>query len=50
MCKLLLSYGADPAIRNGEGKTPVDLASEHGHEETVELLRAHDGPTGVQEE
>jgi ankyrin repeat protein len=34
-----LAAGADPDIRNKQGKSPVDLAVESGLEEAVDLLR-----------
>jgi hypothetical protein len=36
--RLLLEYGADPSIRNRDGKTPLDLARESGHREVVSLI------------
>ena len=35
---LLLKHGADPAIRNNDGKTPADIARERGHGEIAERL------------
>ena len=40
VARLLLEAGADPALRDGDGKTPEDLANERGHAEVAELLRA----------
>lgn len=37
--KLLLRSGADPCARNGQDKTPVELAEERGHTSCVELLQ-----------
>ncbi|MFC2156853.1 ankyrin repeat domain-containing protein [Acidobacteriota bacterium] len=47
MCKLLaeplLEEGADPHIKNKEGKSPMDLAVESGEKELIDLLRKKDG-------
>lgn len=40
MADLLLTHGADPTLTNDEGKTPLDLALEAGHNEVVERLKA----------
>jgi ankyrin repeat protein len=37
--KLLLAAGADPRIKDPEGKTPVDIAKEKGHAAALELLQ-----------
>ena len=36
--ELLLDSGADRQLKNGDGKTAVEVASEQGHEEVVTLL------------
>jgi ankyrin repeat protein len=36
--KILLEEGADPHIRNKEGKSPTDLAAESGENELINLL------------
>ena len=38
--QLLLERGADPGLKNGDGRTAAELAAEGGHAEVVELLRA----------
>lgn len=45
---VLLEYGADPNAPTRRGFTPLDAASENGHESLAELLRSHgarDEPT-----
>ena len=39
--QLLLQYGADPTIRDKDGKTAADLLREKGEEEAAALLDAH---------
>jgi len=39
LVNLLLENRANPNARNGEGKTPLILARERGHDSVVELLR-----------
>jgi len=34
----LLEAGADPTIRDNKGRTPVDLAREHGRMDVVQLI------------
>jgi ankyrin repeat protein len=36
---LLLKSGAEFDIRNIEGETPLEIASEAGHQEIVDMLR-----------
>jgi ankyrin repeat protein len=36
----LLSQGADTAIENGEGKTPLELAEECNHVEIIDMLQS----------
>jgi ankyrin repeat protein len=38
MAELLLSYGADRALRSDEGKTAYDMAKEKNHEKLLGLL------------
>jgi ankyrin repeat protein len=38
VAKFLLSLGADPSIRDHSGKTPADLAREHGQFEIAEII------------
>jgi ankyrin repeat protein len=38
--RLLLDAGADPAVLDGDGRTALEIASEHGHADAVELLRS----------
>jgi len=35
---LLLKHGADPAIRDNDGKSAADIARERGHKEIADLL------------
>jgi ankyrin repeat protein len=39
--KLLLANGADPNACTRDGKTPLDLAKDKGHNEVVAILKAH---------
>jgi ankyrin repeat protein len=39
--RMLLEYGADPAIPRGDGKTALELAEAQGHAGTARLLREH---------
>src|SRR2546423_6745774 len=38
---LLQKHGADPAIKNSEGKIAADIARERGHQEIADLLATH---------
>jgi ankyrin repeat protein len=38
--ELFLAFGADPALRNSEGKTAADRASERGMDDVAALLRS----------
>jgi ankyrin repeat protein len=40
---ILLGHGANPTLTNGDGKSPLDLATELGHVEVAELLRGAAG-------
>ena len=46
IAKLLLEHGADPAVRNREGKTPLELASKW-NKPLLRLLREPPGTTGA---
>ena len=37
--RLLLDAGADPLIKTAEGKTAMDLAEQHEHDEVIPLIR-----------
>jgi ankyrin repeat protein len=39
--ELLLAQGADMTAKDNDGKTPLDLATQGGHNDVVELLRKH---------
>ncbi len=39
--KELLAAGADPSVRNNEGKSPIDLAIEYKNTELAELLKTY---------
>jgi ankyrin repeat protein len=39
--ELLLARGADPNLKDEDGRTPLSLAKEKGHKEIVEFLRQH---------
>jgi ankyrin repeat protein len=38
LVELLLSFGADPSVRNDKGLTPADVALRNGLEEAAALL------------
>ena len=38
---VLLAYGADPVLRDGSGKTPLEVAKRHDHVLAGRLLRRH---------
>jgi uncharacterized protein len=40
MIRLLLNYGADLQVANKDGKTPLDLATQKGHQSASLLLKA----------
>ena len=35
---ILLAAGADPLLRDGDGRTALEVAAERGHAEVVEML------------
>ena len=37
---LLMKHGADPAIKNDDGKRPTDIAADGGHEDVARRLAA----------
>jgi ankyrin repeat protein len=39
VARLLLEHGADPSVRDGEGRTAADLAAKRGMDEVAALLR-----------
>jgi ankyrin repeat protein len=41
MVRWLLARGADSRVENYQGKTPLEVAEEHGETEIAELLRDH---------
>jgi len=40
LAKILLAGGADPNIKNANGKSPLDIAVESGVQEAIDLLRS----------
>ena len=44
--ELLIQKGANINVKNGDGRTPMDLAIEHKNAEIADLLRKHGGKTG----
>jgi ankyrin repeat protein len=42
LIEMLLKAGADPAVTNSDGKTPLDVALEHSYKESARRLRAMD--------
>ena len=41
--ELLILKGADINAKNGDGRTPLDLAIEHKNAEIADILRKHGG-------
>ena len=41
IAKFLLNNGADPTIKDNEGKTAMDHAKEEGHKNIIKLLENH---------
>ncbi|KAJ4349219.1 hypothetical protein N0V95_004755 [Ascochyta clinopodiicola] len=39
--KVLVGYGLDTAAEDGEGRTPLDIAADLGHEDILDLFREH---------
>ena len=46
--ELLILKGADINVKNGDDRTPLDVAIKHKRTETADLLRKHGGKTGKQ--
>jgi uncharacterized protein len=42
LVKLFLSKGADPSLKDSEGKTALDVASAANHQQVVDLLKSHE--------
>ncbi len=42
MVKILMEEGADPHIKNNEGKSPMDLSRESGENELIDLLSSQE--------
>jgi ankyrin repeat protein len=42
--RLLLEHGANPSLTNGDGKTPLDFATELGHVAVAEMLQGAGQP------
>jgi ankyrin repeat protein len=38
---LLVNMGADPALRNAEGKTAAEIARDNGSSSVVQILQEH---------
>jgi ankyrin repeat protein len=38
---VLLAFGADPELADPDGRTPLDMAAQYGHDLALNLLRAH---------
>ena len=41
MTAILLAFGADPALPDPAGRTPLDMARFYRHEQAIELLTRH---------
>ena len=41
VARILLSHGADPSWRNGQGRTPTDVARTKGLDEAADLMEGH---------
>ena len=46
--ELLILKGADLNVKNGDGRTPLDLAIKHKNAEIADILRKHGGETGAE--
>jgi ankyrin repeat protein len=46
--KLLLERGADPNVKDDDGKTPLHYAAWKGHHKVVELLLEHGANPNIQ--
>ena len=42
MCKFILENMEDQNRKSSDGKTPLEFATEMGHEEVCKLLKLHD--------
>lgn len=43
--RLLIDHGADATLKNGDGRTPLELAISAGHEEVAAVLRSEGNPS-----
>lgn len=39
LVKLFLEYGADPNLKDQQGKTALDMAKKKNHQEVIDLLQ-----------
>jgi ankyrin repeat protein len=40
--QLLIEKGADVNVKDGDGNTPLQVASEYGYEEIIKLLKEYE--------
>jgi len=38
VARLLLDHAADPTLRDGHGKTPLEIAADHGHDGVLDIF------------